>query len=143
LASETEKPNVQLELANKRLEELNNIAQNNQVKKLAPAIQEFQANVSQAAKDLAQAKQPDVKQIIDTTKKITENKQKIEALGVEVGDSKELDNALAQVVEKEIKELEDKSLTESQEEVLTKVKESFEAGNYSEALEEILLLNNF
>ena len=142
LASENEKPNIKFRLVNKRLEELNNIAQTNQVKKLAPAIQEFQANVSRAAKDLAQAKQPDVKQIIDTTKKIEENKQKIEAMGVVVGDSKELDNALAQIVEKEINDLDSRTLTDEQKEILIQVKEKFEAADYSAALEKILLLNN-
>lgn len=142
LASETEKPNIQLGLVNKRLEELNNIAQTNQVKKLAPAIQEFQDNVSAAAKDLAQAKEPDVKQIVDTTKKIEENKQKIEAMGVVIGDSKELDNALAQIVEKEIKDLDNRTLTENQKGILDQAKEKFEAADYSAALEKILLLNS-
>jgi len=50
--AENEKPKVQLELANKRLEDLAKIAQTNDVRKLAPAIDEFQANVSEAAKNL-------------------------------------------------------------------------------------------
>jgi hypothetical protein len=145
LASESERPNMQLTLTNKRLEELNNIAKTNQIKKLAPAIQEFQTNASQAAKGLAQAKQPDVKQIkqiADATKKIEESKQKAEALGVVVGDTKELDDALAKIVEKEISDLETRILNESQAEVLKQAKESFEAADYSAALEKILILNN-
>jgi len=146
LASEADKPNFQLGLANKRLEELSNIAETNQIKKLAPAIQEFQANVSQAAKDLAQAKQPDVKQIVDTTKKIEENKQKIEDMGVVIGSSEELeefDNALAQIAEKEIKNLDSSVLTEDQKEILNQAKEKFAAADYYAALEKIyLLLNN-
>jgi len=49
--SERDLPQAQLAFANKRLEELNTIAQTNQVKKIAPAVQEFQANISKAAKD--------------------------------------------------------------------------------------------
>lgn len=139
--SEEDLPRVQLELANKRLEELNTIAQTNQVKKLAPAIQEFQSNVSQAARDLAKTQNPDVRKIVSETKKLEENKQKIEALGVVVGETKELDNALSQLVEREIKDLEERTSAKEQREILFKAKDDFGAGNYSDALEKILLLS--
>ena len=80
--SETEKPKAQLELVNKRLEELTKIAETNQVKKIAPALEEYQASIVQAAKNLKEAKEPDVKEIAEATKKLEENKKKVEALGV-------------------------------------------------------------
>ena len=138
--SEEELPKVQLELANKRLEELSRIAQTNQVKKIAPALLEFQANISVAAENLTKTKQVDVKKIVAETKKIEENKQKIEALGVVVGETKELNDALSQLVKREIEYLEERTLTKDQEEVLILVKEDFEAEDYMGALEKILLL---
>ena len=140
--SEQNLPKVQLEYANKRLAELNTIAQTNQVKKLAPALEEFQTNISKAAKELVKAKNPDVKEIVSETKKIKENKEKVESLGVVVGDTNELDSALLQLIEREIKDLEVSTLTDAQKEIFVKAVEDFKAGNYSEALEEIWLLSN-
>ena len=142
--SEKDKPTAQLELVNKRLEELTQIAQANQAQKLAPAINEFQASASQAAKDLRRTKdtQKITKEVVEETKKLAQNKQKVESLGVLVGDSDELDEALAQVVENQIKDLEKRTLSVEQQETFEKVKESFEAKKFSEALEMILSLNN-
>ena len=52
-SSSLEKPKVQLQLANKRLEELGRIAESNQVANLEPAIREFQASLVQATQDLS------------------------------------------------------------------------------------------
>jgi len=141
-ASQEQKPKLQLELVNKRLEELNKIAETNQVKNLTPALNELQANISQAAKEIIKTKKLDVKEIVQQTKKLEETKQKVEALGVVIGGTEELDNALAQLVEQEIKDLGTRTLTENQEKLLTEAKENFEANNFSEALEKIWLLSN-
>jgi hypothetical protein len=139
---EEELPGYNLGKANKRLEELTKIAQSNQVKKLAPAISEFQANVSEAAENLKTVKDPNVKEIITEARKLEENKEKVESLGVAIGETEELDNALADLVEREIENLETGSLTEQQEELLERAKEDFEAGDYNQALEKILFLSN-
>ncbi len=135
--SEEEKPAFQLKLANQRLEDLTKVP----VKNLVPAIEEYQANISEAAKNLTEAKKPDVEKIVAQTKKLEENKQKVEALGVVLGETEKLDNAISQLVEREIEELESQTLTESQQELLEAAKEDFEAGNYSQALEKILILS--
>lgn len=140
--SEQNKPNFQLKLTSERLEELNTITQTNQVKKLAPALKEFQSNISKAAEELVKAKNPDVKEIVSETRKINEGKQKIEALGVVIGETRDLDSALLQLIEREIKDLEVRTLTDSQKESFVKAVEDFKAGNYSEALEKIWLLSN-
>lgn len=139
--SEEERPKLNLELVNKRLEELSKIAEKNEVKKLAPAISEFQANVSEAAKSLTKTKKLNVEKIVAQTKKLEENKKKVEALGVVIGETEELDNALAQLVESQIKDLEGRTLTERQQSLLVEAKEDFEDGNYNQALEKILLLS--
>jgi len=142
--SESEKPGTQLELANKRLEELTQIAQKNEVRKLAPAIEEFQASVSESAKKLVQIKEPEKsreagKKVIAQIKKLSENKEKVESLGVVIGDSKEIEDAFCTLTEREIKSL--GTLTEKQEELLGEVKEYLKEGKCSLAFEKILYLS--
>ena len=138
--SEVEKPRAQLELANKRLEELTKIAETNQVKKLAPALEEYQASISQAAENLKEVKGADIKEIAKVTKKLEESKKRVEALGVVIEETEELNNALTSLAEREIQELEKQILTENQEKLLEEAKEDYEAGNFASALEKILLL---
>lgn len=140
--SEEGKPKAQLELVNKKLEELNQIVQNNEVKKLAPAISELQANVSEAAKNLANIGSVD-KETVDLIKKFEENKIKVEkvlAAKILSEETKEsLDKVWAEIL---IKDLAGRSLTERQELLLTGAKEDFELGNYDLALEKIWFASN-
>lgn len=140
-APEQEKPTLHLEYANESLQNIVKIVESNQTAKITPIIEEYQNNVSEAAKGLTQIKKPDVKKIVQQTKEINENKQKIEALGVIVGETKEWDNALAQIVEDQIKDLERGTLSEEQGKILAEVKIDYEKGNFSQALEKILLLS--
>lgn len=140
--SQEEKPAFQLKLANERLEDLAKAP----AKNLAPTISEFQANISEAARNLAKidATTSDpviIKKIVEETKKLEENKQKIEALGVVIGEegTMELDNALGKVVENLIEDLETRTLTEEKEKVLEEMKELCQNGKYSEALEVYLI----
>ena len=73
--SETDKPKLKLELANKRLDELTRVAETNKVKKLAPAIKEFEASILEAAKELVlslpedfdKSKRAEVEEILEET----------------------------------------------------------------------------
>jgi len=58
-----------------------------------------------------------------------------------LGETEKLDDALAQLVESQIKDLEGRTLTEEQEDILAQAKEDYEAGNYSDALIKILILS--
>lgn len=149
--SETEKPVRNLELANKRLEELTIIAETNQVKKLAPALNEFQASISEATKNLERmnatnSAPSNIKGIVEKTQKIKENKQKIEALGVVVGDIENLDNAIAKQIEIQIKTWQGISLDEELSSLLEKSeKYYYQDKDYyqaSQALEELWRLYN-
>lgn len=146
-SSEIQKPKIYLELANKRLEDLDRIAKQNLVGNLAPTIAEFQANVSEAAKDLVKLEATTssdprlMKEIVAQIKKLEKNKKKIEALGIEVGEIEQLDLPLAQLVEREIEDLEKRNLTEDQHKLLEEAKEDFQAGDFAQALEKILLLS--
>lgn len=138
--SESEKPAFQLKLANDRLEDLVKAP----AKNLAPTISEFQANISEAVKNLAKldATTSDptaIRKIVEETKKIEENKQKVESLGVVVGETEELDNALGKIVGNLIGDLEKRTLSEEKEEILSQMKKLFEEEKYSEALELYLI----
>ena len=142
LMSEEEKPVFQLKLANERLEDLTKA----QTKNLAPTINEFQATISEAARDLAKidatTSSPTViKKIAEEAKKIKENQEKVRSLGVVVGEeqTEELENAVKNIVESLIQDLEGRTLTEEKAIVLNQMKELFKEGEYLDAL--VLYLN--
>jgi membrane glycosyltransferase len=81
---EEERPKLELELANKRLEELSKIAEKNDVKKLAPAINEAKESVAQATKNLVKSKKVD-KEIVQKTLELEKKKQEVEkVLGTKI-----------------------------------------------------------
>ena len=144
--SEEEKPAFQLKLANQRLEDLTKAS----TKNLAPTINEFQVNISEAAKTIskidATTSDPIVtKKIVEEAQKLKKNKQIAETLGVVTGETEELEEALIPYykveAERQIKDLENRSLTEGQQKLLEEAKEEFEAGNYDQALEKIWILS--
>ena len=136
-ASKDQETKIQLELANKRLEELRKIAEANQIKNLAPAIEEYQKTVSNVAENLKKKPIKATKEIVQETKKLIENQKKAESLGIVISDDiqeAELNEAYKTMAEREIKNLENSSLTEKQEELLKEAKECFEKGDYKMAL---------
>ena len=144
LASKEEKPTLQLEYASEKLEGLFKVVQTNEVKKVTPIIEEYKANMFEAAKSLRAIK-PDLSVIVQRTRQIREKEKEIEALGVRVGDTRELDMALAEIYREEVENWiwasEENLLTEKGEEIFEQVKKDYEEGNYLEALEKILLLS--
>jgi TolA-binding protein len=140
--SDVNQPEYQLGQTNRRLEDLSRIAEQNQVKKLAPAIDEFQKTLSQATQNLKESPELN-KEIIDQAKKIVESKEKIEeTLGTQIGETEELENIIKELVGREIKDLENRTLTEEQTKLLEEAKEFFNAGDYSQALDKIWLISN-
>lgn len=138
--SKEEKPVFQLKLANDRLEDLTKAS----IRNLAPTINEFQANVSEAAKNLAEMDATTsnpivIQQIIEETKKLKENEQIVKSFGMVI-EGEEMENFDKAVVKYLIDDLENQTLTEEIEETLSQMKELFETEEYSEAL--ILFLIN-
>ena len=124
-----------LELANKRLEELTKIAEQNQSKKLASAIEECQISVSQAADMAMQVKGPqEARKVIPEIKKMEGNIQNLKSYGVEIGDTKNTENIYKPVVDALLKDLENRTLTEEQQKLLTQAQETYETGNYPDTL---------
>ncbi len=140
--SKAEKSAFQLKLANDRLEDLTKAP----VKNLAPTISEFQANIAEAAKNLAEidATTSDpiaIKKIVEETRELEENIEKVESLGVVIGEEgmSEWNKAVKRVTENFIEDLEETTLTKEKEEILNEMKELFEEGEYSAALELYLI----
>lgn len=136
LTPEAEKPAYQLKLANDRLQDLTKASGKN----LAPTIDEFQANISQAAKELSRidattSSPTAIKKIVQEAQKIKENKQKAESLGVVIDGTEELDNVLEKIAGDLIEDLKERLLTEEKQEILVKMEELFKEGKHSEVLE--------
>jgi len=140
-ASEKERPTLSLFLANERLMDLATIAEEDQAQKLAPAVNEFKLKTVEVAKNLANMTKVS-EEIVAQFKELEENKAKIEKVLSTKIKTEEYDNALAQLVERELIDLEQRTLTEQDKEILIQAKEFFENEDYSEALTKILELNH-
>lgn len=123
------------DIADRRLNDLAVIAKKDNKKNLQPAINEYQASVSEVAKSLARQ---DVKKVLENVKKLEDKKISVESLGIVIGEDKEITNALSEIVNRELADLEIRTLTEDNQLILIKVKEDRDAGRFSEALEKIL-----
>jgi len=142
--SQEEQPNYDFEMVQKRLDDLVKVAQKNSVKNLAPAINEYQANVSKVAENIAKEKDVEkVKEMVLKMKELENKEAKIRSFGVAIGENEELDKTYAQKIidtlEFLIEDLENRSLTEQQQETLTELEKDLADGDYEEAL--IKLLN--
>jgi hypothetical protein len=132
-----------LMIAQKRLEDLVKVVQKNSVKNLAPAINEYQANISKVADNLV--KEKDKKRIKETVLKMAELQNKeseIKSYGVEIGSNQELEKAYAQkiieMLESLIQNLKNRNLTEEQKNILKAAEKDLENKNYEGALIKIL-----
>lgn len=141
-SSQAEKPKAHLKLANERLKE---IAEASDVKNLAPAIKEFQANFSQTAKDLAgmnvnvtSSDPVFVKDMATQMQRLEEKEKEVRASGIEVGDTQ---NSKDTIINYLITDLENRTLTEEDQKLLEEAKKYLEAKDYSQALIKILYIN--
>lgn len=141
VASEPATSKFLLQVTNDRLNDLAKIAGSSQSKNLAPAIKEFQASAKETALNIKNMKNVqglnNNKDIVMQAKKIEDAKQKVEALGVVIGDT-DLDNAMADIVQMQIKDLDGKILTDKQNEELTEAEKNYEDKDYNSALEKLI-----
>lgn len=150
LASEEEKPKVQMGITQDKFSELVQIAEENKGRNLAPAVEEVEKSIKETAeaiKKIALAENDD-KTVVDfknKVKDIQEKKEIVEEILATKIDTQELEDSVQGyykvLVERELNDLEDKELTQEQQELVDEAKELFETGNYQEALEKILILS--
>ncbi len=153
LVSEEERPFFQLKLAEKRLDDLSKV----RAKNLAPALNEFQTSVSEAAKSISAIETVEnlevIERIVAETKRLEEKKEIARALGVVIED-KAVEELKLVVAEKErefyrkqvesiIKNLEDQALlnalTKEQEQLLAQIKKLVEEEQFQKAFELYLI----
>ncbi|MBU2639995.1 MAG: hypothetical protein KKG75_04820 [Nanoarchaeota archaeon] len=134
--AEKDQPSHNLALANKRLDDLTKIAENNKVDSLAVAINEYKESVAKVAGDLANGGNSD---ILNKLVELGQKEEQVKSLGVEVGENEELNTELAKIVERMVLDMENRELTEEEAELLNNIKFEYEQGNYSKALEILLL----
>lgn len=147
LAQNDQKPAANLQLAEKRLEELNEISQKNLVQNLPSAIKEYKDAKATAKKEMAAlvrqnpGKAGEIAKQMSATMKSMDAKEKIvsAALGIEgeatstgaVAKGVSDDQAIAEAF---IANSESSTLTDDQKSDLIKVKELYGAERYEEAL---------
>ena len=140
--SEAEKPKFKLDQAKKRLQDLTKIAEANDTKKLAPAINEYQASMSEVAETLAKEEDKEkLKEIVLEVQKLEEKEERIKSLSVEMERNIDLDYILVLTIINHIKDLETRSLTEKQREILVEIKEDVENEDFEAALIKSLEIN--
>lgn len=145
--SQEQKTEFSLESANKRLEEITKIAQTNQVKKLAPALEEYQASIAQVTKSLAKiaATTSDallIKKLAEQTQKLEKNKEKLEqTYGIAGLEVEEESNPTKLLVEWLIRDLEKRTLADEQLLLFETAKKNYENGDFNTSLENLLTLS--
>jgi IMP dehydrogenase/GMP reductase len=145
LLPEKSKPNLQLVIANDKLENIAKAVETNQTKKIIPIVKEYQANVSEATQNLkkvAKADTKDIKEIIQTNKTLEETKQNIEkTYAVLLGENKDLNEEIDRLeCQNLIEGLNGFNFSQSQQIIFNQLKEDFKNKNYREITEKIGLL---
>jgi len=142
LLSGVEQSKYNLDIANRRLEDLANIIKTNRTGNITPAIQEVKETVNEIAKNMP-SNPDDFTGIATRVQKIQQTKREVETLGViMLQESETLNDALAPLVGNEIESLEKTTLNETQQQTLTEIKAHYTKGEYTAALEKILLITN-
>lgn len=124
---------------NNRINDLAKAAKEGKKDNIPSAISEINTNASELAKDLKNNSVTDA----ETLKEIAVSLKTLANVpGTDLNASAEVKDLYQAVVEGQIADLEETTLTENQEEILIEIKDLYEQGKYIDALEEILTINN-
>jgi len=135
--------NYQFEQTTKRFNELTTVTEKKQTRNIDSAVSELKASLSQSAKNIKISDNTNKKDIVNEAKKLVEQKDKAEkALGVVINDDGELENAIKTLVDREIEDLDGRTMTDAQAQLLESAKQDVEEGNYGKALDGIWLISN-
>ena len=148
MTSDEQKPYAHLELAEKRLEDLKKIGEENKVKNLSSTIKAFENNVSETSKALTELVEKEPAKALQLSRQVIQlQKEKTEVekvLGTAIAgkETEELESATKSVIENELKDLETRTLSEKQAELFAQAREAYEAQDFSTSLELIWTLAN-
>ncbi|MCP6726809.1 MAG: DUF5667 domain-containing protein [Patescibacteria group bacterium] len=147
LASDETKAIAHLGLAQNNLNDLKRAVEENKTKNLASAIQVFEDNIAIASKEIQELVENQSSGALQATIEIVQlqkDKAVVEKiLGTVIGNENgELESAIKLLVENELSDLQQRSLTEEQEALLAEALASYEIGEYGTALESIWRVSN-
>ncbi len=142
--SQKDQSDYDLEMAQKRLKDLTKVIQDNSVEKLAPAINEYQANVSKIADNLTKERDSEkIREMVLKVQELDNQEKQLETLGAVIGENEEMNKAYAQqlieTLEPFIEDLKNSSLTEEQQKVLVEVEKDLTNKDYQDALLKLLI----
>ena len=133
---------VQIELTQRRLDELKQVTAQNRTKDLAAAIKGYHNSVSQVSQALPGLVDQNPRVALDAGRALLElQKEKLEleqVLGTSIGENESLAEATKLVVESELKDLKTRTLNEEQTALVSEAVAASEAGEYETALEFLL-----
>lgn len=133
---------VQIEITQRRLDELKQVTAQNRTKDLAAAIKGYQNSVSQVSQTLPGLVDQNPRVALQAGRALLEiQKEKLEleqALGTSIGENDSLAEAAKLVVESELKDLKTRTLNEEQTALVSEAVAASEAGEYETALEFLL-----
>lgn len=133
---------VQLELTQRRLDELKQVTAQNRTKDLAAAIKGYQNRVSQVSGALPGLVDQNPRVALQAGRTLLAlQKEKLEleqVLGTSIGENDSLAEATKLVVESELKDLGTRTLNKEQTALVAEAIKASEAGNYDTALEFLL-----
>ncbi len=81
-----------------------------------------------------------MQEIASEIKKLEEKENLIRSLGIEISENEDLDNAIAEIVKRELAYLKQSVEEES---TLADIEKDIEQGDYSSALEKVLLIEQY
>ena len=140
--------NDPLAVAQRRLEDLRKVVEGNMVKNLPQATKDFNQSMADVSKGFLAFMENEPDKALQLSRELVQlqkGKAQIEQiLGAVIGEEEtlELTNATKVLVEAEIEDLQERTLTEKQEELLQKAIAAYEAEDYQKALESIWSISN-
>ncbi len=145
--SDATKSFAQLAIAQKRLDELKEVAVSKNTENLSSALKEFDSNVENASRRLAELILKDPSKTQEVGKELAlliRQKNEVEKiLGSRIGqDESELDILTKALVENEIATLNKATLTETQSVMFERAKDEYANGRYQESFELIWTLSS-
>jgi len=137
-------PEIKIEALKNRTEELKKITKANDTKKLPKGIEELKNQAKETSKALTQTKvkPKDLKNVMASLQNIKEVEK---SLGINLESESEIEEyqkSLKNQLKLIIEDLEQRSLTQNQKEILESAKKDLEENNLESALTKVLSLNN-
>jgi hypothetical protein len=137
-------PEIKIEALKNRTEELKEITKANDTKKLPKGLEELKNQAKETSKVLSQTKvkPKDLKKVMASLQNIKEVEK---SLGINLeseSEIKEYQKSLKDQLKLIIEDLEQRSLSENQKEILESAKKDLENDNLESALTKVLSLNN-